>query len=227
MNPSETALLYGVAGTFDRWDGQGFAYFGHWHGSLDQWGGFGEVSHGQFRVRAIGLTAPAHRSGPVEYVSIPPLNTGSYRLGVAGTAFGLLRVTAGAPPAPIVTNPPTLTAHPVLVPPVVGEVGLVGFPPPTGVQTIDQVMQFNHDLVPTTALERLQGDTWVHISTLDVHPPLPPLIHPAEVAVTIPALSPGSYRLVRSSPTVGDVYRQIWVIEPPPAIGLGHASKGA
>jgi hypothetical protein len=222
MNPTDAALLFGVAGTFERWDGQGWAYVGDWHGNLDQWGGFGEVSHGSGAVPAIALAAPVHRAGPVEYVNIPSLSPGWYRLGVAGTAFGLLRVAAGAPPAPVVTNPPTLTADRVLVSPAGGDVGLVGFPPPTGVQTFDEVMQFNQNLAPATALERLQGDTWVHIASLNVHPAIPPLIHPAEAAVTVPATPPGSYRLVRSSPTLGDIYRQIWVIEPPPGIALGQ-----
>lgn len=224
MNPADRYLSYGVAGTFDHWDDHRWVSAGGWGGSLDFWGGFGGVSDGSGVVPDIGLGAAPHGVGTMEYLNIPSLEPGWYRLGVGSRAFGVFQVVAGAPPAPAVTNPPTLTAHSALLPPRGGQLRLVAFPPITGVQTSDQVMQFNQQLAPSATLERLEGPSWVEVATLRVHPATPPLRNTAEVAVTIPPLAPGSYRLIRASPSLGNLARQIWVIDPPRGIDLDPSS---
>lgn len=220
VNPTDTGLSYGVLGSFEQWNGDSWVSAGSWTGSLDQWGRFGGVSHNTSGVvPAIGLGAGAHGVGTVEYTNLPALSPGWYRFGV-GKAYGIVRVVAGAS-TPVLTNPATLTVVPELIPPTGSVLGLDGFPPNNGVQTLEQVSEFNEQLAPTVSLQRLEGTTWVPVATLTAAKPPPPYIeHPAGVAVTIPALPPGAYRLVRQSPTAGDLFRQFWVINPPAQVNL-------
>lgn len=221
LNPTGIALSYGVLGSLERWGGHGWVSIGTWGGNLDQWGGFGKVipESDSASALAIGLSAPVHGVGDVEYVAVPPLKQGWYRLGVDG-AFGVLRVDAGPSTAPDVTDPPTLTANPALLPASGGEVQIVGFPPPTGVQTLAGVMQFNQALAPSVILQRAEGSSWRAVATLHVHPPSQEG-YPAAAAVTIPSMPAGSYRLVRHSPSLGDLERQIWLLPKIPGVQLG------
>jgi hypothetical protein len=221
MNPTSSEITYGVPGSFDRWDGHGWVNAGGWGGSLDQWGGFGDVTHGSGGATlAIGFVAPPHQVGTVEYFTMPSLTPGWYRLGIVGKAFGIVQVAVGAT-APVLDNSPTLTVTPELLPTSGGVVGLDGFPPPAGVVTFDQVNQFNQQLAPSVILQKLQGTHWVDIGTLQAHRPPPPYIeHPSGVGLIIPPLAPGAYRLVRHSPTVGELSRQFWVIQPPAGVAL-------
>lgn len=220
MNPTDIGLSYGVIGSFEHWNGNAWVSVGSWTGSLDQWGRFGGVSHSTSEiVPAIGLGAGAHGVGTVEYTDLPSLAPGWYRLGV-GKAYGAVHVVAGAA-TPILTNPPTLTVNPELVATTGGVLGLDGFPPSNGVQTLAGVEQFNDQLSPSVDLQRLDGKTWVRVAGLTATKPPPSYIeHPAGVAVTIPALAPGAYRLLRHSPTAGDLVRQFWVINPPTGVDL-------
>lgn len=220
MNPTDTGMSYGVLGSFEHWNGNAWVSAGSWTGSLDQWGRFGSVSHSTSGlIPAIGLGAGAHGVGTVEYTNLPSLTPGWYRLGV-GKAYGAVHVVAGAP-TPVLTNPPTLTVNPELVATTGGVLGLDGFPPNNGVQTLAQVNQFNDQLAPSVVLQRLDGTTWVPVASLTATKPPPPYIeHPAGVAVTIPALAPGAYRLVRRSPTAGDLVRQFWVLNSPAGVNL-------
>jgi hypothetical protein len=220
MNPTDTGLSYGVIGSFEHWNGNAWVSAGSWTGSLDQWGRFGGVSHNTSGiVPAIGLGAGAQAVGTVEYTNLPSLTPGWYRLGV-GNAYGVVGVVPGAA-TPVLTNPPTLTVYPELVAPTGGVLGLDGFPPTNGVQTLAQVNQFNDQLSPTVDLQRLEGTTWVPVAALTAAKPPPPYIeHPAGVAVTVPVLAAGAYRLVRRSPTAGDLVRQFWVINPPAGVNL-------
>jgi hypothetical protein len=221
VNPTNTTLSWPGNGSLDRWNGQRWVTTATWTGSLDQWGGFGGLTHDSGGANTLLLlTADAHHVGAVQYLDMPSLKPGWYRLGVEGKAFAVLQVALGTT-APTLTNPPNLTVSPELLPISGGEVGLDGFPPNTGVVTYDQVKLFNEQLSPSVILQKLHGTAWVEIATLQAKEPPPSYIeHPAGVGVMIPPLGPGAYRLVRHSPTEGDLARQFWAIQPPASVAL-------
>lgn len=104
INPAGSSIDYGVLGSFERWNSKGWTRVGSWVTSLDHWGGFPTVAPEGQRVAipAIGLSAPAHVVGAVEYFSLPPLSEGVYRVSHSAAAFGIIRVTADTPrPVPI------------------------------------------------------------------------------------------------------------------------------
>jgi len=143
---------------------------------------------------------------------------GWYRVGYPGgrdhpAVYGVIHVSpSAARPVPI-DNPqsPTMVAYPTVMR-VSRDVGLVAFPPSHGVVTADDVRQFNQGLAPSVTIQNWDGDAWVALTTLLVHQAKPPLSNTEEVAVTLPTLSPGAYRIVRHSTTAGDLARVVWVV---------------
>jgi hypothetical protein len=220
INPTDADVRFGVSGIFDRWTGTAWTSSGIWTTSLDFWGGFGSISPPQTNVaiRAIGLTAPPHRAGPIEYFAVPPLSPGWYRVGHdkvhdGAPVYGVFRIATDAQPPVPIDNPSgaLLMARPSFVEPAGGEVGIVGFPALTGTQTSEGVHRFNQGLSSTCALQRWDGSEWVAVTTLVVRPATPPLDNEDQVAVAIPALESGAYRIVRHSDDAGDLARVIWV----------------
>jgi hypothetical protein len=218
VNTTGKTISYGVLGTFQRWTGTAWTSPQAWSTSLDQWGGFPVAGGSSVSVFAIGLGAPAHGVGPVQYFSVPALSEGWYRVGYPGgktqpVAYGIIRVTPSAPKPVPIDNPqsPSLIAYPTLVREG-QDVGLVGFPPNQGAQTANEVDEFNHGLSTGVAIQRWDGSAWVTFVTETVHQAKLPLSNTYEVAVTLPGLPSGTYRLVRHSATAGDVARVVWVV---------------
>lgn len=216
VNPTDRALTYGVMGYLDRWDGHGWVGAGQWSGALDFWGTFGNFAE-QVTIPAIGIGAAPHRLGPVEYLAVPALPSGWYRLGVQG-AYGLLQVAADAAAAIDITNPSALTASPTLIPTTGSDVRLGASPAP-GMRP-DTFAGVTKTLAPFVTLEGLEHGAWSEVSRLKVN------TGPADPAQTIrvPPLAAGWYRLTRVSPTLGALHRHIWTLEPPPGITLDRPS---
>jgi hypothetical protein len=99
VNPTESSIDYGALGSFERWNEEAWIRVGSWVTSLDHWGGFPTIApEGQgVAIPAIGISAPAHGIGAVEYFSLPPLPEGVYRVSHSAAAFGIIRVIADAP----------------------------------------------------------------------------------------------------------------------------------
>lgn len=220
VNFTGKAIGYGVLGTFQHWTGTGWSPDEAWVTSLDQWGGF-PAAGGSMKdaiIPLIGLSAPAHGVGGVQYFSLPALSKGWYRVGYPGgrdhpAVYGVIHVSpSAAKPVPI-DNPrsPTMVAYPTIMSGS-RDVGLVALPPSNGLVTADDVRQFNHGLAPSVTVQRWDGEAWVTLTTLTVHEANPPLSNTEEVAVTLPPLPSGAYRLVRHSRTAGDLARVVWVV---------------
>ncbi len=219
VNFTGRTINYGVLGTFQHWTGTAWSSDKAWTTSLDQWGGF-PVAGGSMKdaiIPLIGLAAPAHGVGGVQYFSLPALSKGWYRVGYPGgrdqpAVYGVIHVSpSAARPVPI-DNPqsPTMVAYPTIMR-ASGDVGLVAFPPSHGVVTADDLRQFTQGLAPSVTIQRWDG-AWVTLTNLMVHGAKPPLSSTAEVAVTLPHLPSGAYRLVRHSTTAGDLARVVWVV---------------
>lgn len=77
VNPSDSLFHYGVAGTVERAEADGWTPAGSFASSQAGWGRFGRlVAPGQrMMVRAIGLGAPAGGVGEAEYIRLGELTT--------------------------------------------------------------------------------------------------------------------------------------------------------
>jgi RNA polymerase sigma factor (sigma-70 family) len=222
VNPSAAKLLYGVGGVFQRWTGTTWASAGYWSVSLPDWGGFGGITTKSRAVVRIGLGVGPHSAGEAaEYFTVPSLSAGWYRVGYPATpsraaAFGVFEVSAtAARPAPI-DNPvgARLTAAPTLMSSGRREIQIVTSPAMPGTSKELVVRRFDHSLAATIDLQRWDRDHWEQLGTLRVHPPSTAPTQAGAAAVTIPALSRGTYRLVRHSRSSGDLARVFWVTRP-------------
>lgn len=217
INPTEQKLRYGALGAFERWSGESWEPAGAWTMSLASWGGFGTIVQGEARVKMIGLGAPAHGLGQVEYFSLPPLPTGWYRVR-RHQAWGALEVVDGAPEPPTLDEQSStrgsVTVRPPLFPPAGGVAHLTGQAPRRhGLTTIDDDRPFYRVFEGPVALERWENGDWRTVTTLQTEDPPEPFGLGDKVTVVIPELPVGTYRLVRHHRSVGDLYRVIWITD--------------
>jgi hypothetical protein len=214
VNPTESSIHYGVSGTFEHWSEGGWTRAGSWVTSLDHWGGFPVITPEGQRVAipAIGLSAPTHGIGTVEYFSLPPLSEGLYRISHSAAAFGIIRVVADAPrPVPIDNpHPPILLAQPTLMQ-YSQEVHVAAIPSIAGVRTREDTLQFNRELAPSVGLYQWKRESWVFMTMLAVDDSQPQQGFTGEVLVTLPELPTGAYRLVRQSASHVPLARVLWV----------------
>jgi hypothetical protein len=207
INPTDQKLRYGVLGAFERWSGTKWEPAGAWTTSLASWGGFGTIAQGEARVHMIGLSAPAHGLGQVEYFSLPPLPIGWYRVR-RRQAWGAMEVVDSAAAPPTLDEQSgtrgSVTVRPPLFPPAGGVAHLSGYGPFEG----------------PAALEGWENGGWHTVTALQTENPLRSSDHgnvqpsaPGDVTVVIPELPIGTYRLVRHHQAVGDLYRVIWITD--------------
>jgi hypothetical protein len=91
----------GVDGELERLEGSAWTSVGQFGASLDFWGGFGSVvgPGEELAIPAIGLTVPERGVGALEFLMIPKLEPGRYRLR-SGSVTGEFDVRIDAPPPP-------------------------------------------------------------------------------------------------------------------------------
>jgi hypothetical protein len=224
INPTGQDLRHGVFGAFERWSGAKWEPAGAWTTSLASWGGFGTIAQGEARVHMIGLSAPAHGLGQVEYFSLPPLPIGWYRVR-RRQAWGALEVVDRAAAPPTLDEQSgtrgSVTVRPPLLPPAGGVAHLsVQAPRRQGLTTIDDDRPFYRGFEGPAVLEGWENGGWHTVTALQTENPLRSSDHgnvrpsaPGDVTVVIPELPIGTYRLVRHHQAVGDLYRVIWITD--------------
>lgn len=217
-NPTESPIMYGVLGTFEHWRRGKWTRAGSWVTSLDHWGNFPEIAPDgrPVVVPAIGLGAPGHGLGPVEYFSLPPLAEGWYRVSHSTESpapYAVIEVvSSNAPKLVPIDNPhpPTLLAQPAVMQHS-QELRIAALPPSGGVITREDVLAFNRELAPSVGLHHWNGDGWAFTTMLAVDVSQPQQRYTGEVIVTLPELPTGAYRLVRQSASDGPLARVLWV----------------
>jgi hypothetical protein len=215
VNPTATAIGYGVAGKVERWSGTGWDIANSWASSLDFWGGFGSFANPNedFAVPAIGLNASAGGAGAIEFVRVPPLEPGFYRLSHDGVG-GILTIAEGAPePPPLQGQVPSaiglMNVSPALVAPAGGPIVVSAEPISIdGSQSRDNIDAFQKSLEPGARIERWDGAAWQAVVAIDTLTAVPE--RPGAVSLTVPALPESMYRVVRHAPK-GDISREFWV----------------
>jgi hypothetical protein len=217
VNPTGSPICYGVSGIFEHWSEGTWIRAGSWVTSLDSWGGIPTIAPPDQKVviPAIGLNAPPHGVGAVEYFSFPPLSEGLYRVSHSPTSRegdGVIQVARGArQPVPIDNpRPPTLVVRPTLMPHS-QDVHVAALPSSTGLQHREDVLRFNRELARSVDLHQWNGETWTLLARLDVDDSQPQEGFTGEVVVTLPELSTGAFRLVRQSDSEGPLARVFWV----------------
>jgi hypothetical protein len=223
VNPTHSEIGYGVQWVAERWDGREWVPAGTWTFSLDQWGGLPLVggpvaTTSSLAVPAIRLVAGPNAVGPVQYFTMAPMSEGRYRVGFprnGGTGiFGEIRVVSDAPsPVPVENpRPPMLLVAPTIMRDS-REIRLYGLPENRdGHTSFDDVHRFNQDMATSIILQRWDGGGWDVVTRLPVGPVSEALHNPEEVAVSLPYLSTGAYRITRGSPS-GALARVIWIDE--------------
>ena len=213
VNTTGKGMSFGVLGTFERWTGIAWAPNGDWPTSLDQWGGFPVAGGANVGAKLINMGASAHGVGPVQYFSLPALSKGWYRVGYSfhyrPPVYGVVRVDPAAPKSVPIDNPgmPTLVAYPTLMR-TSRVIGLVALPSHGGAEEVE----FQQQLTTSVTIQRCESEGWMTLASREVHPANPPLANVHQVAVTLPDdLPSGAYRLLRHSPTAGDLARVVWI----------------
>ena len=232
VNVTEAPIQYGVLGTFEHWNDGQWARAGSWVTSLDHWGGSPEIvtDERQVFVPAIGLDAPGHALGPVEYFSLPPLAEGWYRVSHAAGAsapYAVIEVVhRNASKLMPIDNPhpPTLVAHPTVMRHS-GELRVAALPPQDGVISREDVLRFNRELARSAGLFHWNGEGWTFITMLAVDDSQPQQGYSGEVIVTLPELPPGAYRIVRQSASNGPLARVLWIDSALPSGGHQSANQ--
>jgi hypothetical protein len=214
VNPTGQSVVYGVSGTFERWNGTVWVSGGYWDTTIAGLVGFGSITSRQPVAVSVGLSASAHGVGTVEYFSVPPLPQGWYRVahtgaGDARVASGILHVTATAPPPTPISDPapPTLRATPALLPLSGGAVRLqrVVSPGSNPAPLFPQLIQ-------RVAFERWTGHVWDPVAILPAEPtPAAPATAISEVTVTVPSEPVGAYRVVANETSGPPVATAIWI----------------
>lgn len=215
VNRSEQPQTFGLGGQVEHWDGDGWQPFGAFAGALVFYGGPGQFvgPDEELAVPDIGLVAPPGAAGPPEFVMVPALEAGWYRLSRDGaTIAGILQIDdAPGDRGPELVGPGN----------VVLEVPAALLPPEQPRQVRPVVTRGSPDQAPMDgtfpAEIRLEGwntSQWRLLAELpvDFEPP-PPHANVREVAVDLPPLPSGAYRLVWVSSQIGEVPGHFWVTE--------------
>jgi hypothetical protein len=199
----------GVDGELERLEGSAWTSVGQFGASLDFWGGFGSVvgPGEELAIPAIGLTVPERGVGALEFLMIPKLEPGRYRLR-SGSVTGEFDVRIDAPPPPRLASQERgglglLTVSPALVSTQGGPIILTA---DVG-SSIDELTTFTAELGPDADVDQWTGGAWQPRGTFRVTPA--PVSNLAAVAITLPRLPEGMYRVVRHHPR-GDLTREFW-----------------
>lgn len=232
VNPSDRPFHYGVAGTVDRADADGWTPVGGFASSLGGWGGFGRLTAPGKRmfVPAIGLGAPADAVGEAEYISLGELPVGHYRLShrespsqgdaPQRSATGTFAVTETMDDLVIVNGPHpsrrnqpggpigVLLVRPILVPltgaMITVQVHLLGS------STADSRRAFERELGGDLVGRPWTGQEWGEPSFA-----VPTVVRPVpgfdttETVAELPAMDEGPYQLARQH-SGGEVSRVVW-----------------
>jgi hypothetical protein len=218
INRGGAVATFGVAATVERWDGGAWEPHRQLVMCLDHWHCTATMADldTELAVPGIGLSATVERPGPVERFSTGGVDVGWYRISQTANegivAAGVIEVVGGAaPPAPLVpVDEPSISLSPAVVPPAGGPVTLFPLvPAPSGVQSAADVELAVAGLSEDAAIERWDGGAWVPAGELALHPSEPSQAG-VERSATLPALTDGEYRLVRSGPA-GDHTGRFWV----------------
>lgn len=221
---SPTAVTSGgVSGVLERLDGSTWKTVGPFGASLDFWGGFGTVvgPNDQLAVPAIGLGAPAQGVGALEFVKLATLEPGRYRLR-SGEVTGEFDVRSDAPALLPLKGQERggvglLTVSPALVPTSGGPITIT-----TNVgSSVDELNAFTRELGAEADVEQWTDAGWRPQHTYPVTPT--PISNSSSVAITLPALAEGMYRVVRHHPR-GDLTREFWVTTELDAVAAKNTS---
>ncbi|MDQ3974449.1 MAG: hypothetical protein M3276_08990, partial [Actinomycetota bacterium] len=223
VNHDGAEFAYGVGGSFDRWDGGEWQPHRRFVSSLTGWSRAGSVYDpgDPIGIPDIGLVAAAGQTGSLEWLQLPRLEPGWYRLTHNSSdsdrvAAGIIEVSAQPGTlAPDLTGPgeqPILGVQPFLLPAGQHEIRVVATAP--SINTADQAAAFDATLAPTVALQHWVDGGWETLTVLPVDTsPQPPVRNTKEVAVTLPALDTGAYRLLRDSTAVAPLPGHLWVTD--------------
>jgi hypothetical protein len=213
----------GVAGTLERLEGSQWKIAGQFGASLDFWGGFGSVvgPGDELAVPAIGLSAPAEGVGVLEFVMLPKLEPGRYRLR-SGEVTGEFDVRSDAPALPPLKGQERgglglLAVSPALMSTTGGPITIT----PNVGSSIEELNEFTRDLGSEADVERWTDTGWRPEHTYPVTPA--PISNSSSVAITLPALAEGMYRVVRHHPR-GDLSREFWVTSELDAVAANNTS---
>jgi hypothetical protein len=215
-NPTSTQFMGGVSGKVDRWTGSSWTPYRNFSGSLDFWGGAGQLYKldEDFGVRAIGLQTQAHGYGTVLWVRATGLPPGFYRFTQDGVrahdAGGILEIRANGPAAPQLrpTAPAILGVGNILA----GKATELR-PSPTVLD--DQGKNDVGSLQGPATIERFDGTSWQPVTSVPAND------HPAstvgnvnEFVVQLPPLPAGVYRMTRDTTKAGAITGVFWVLQP-------------
>jgi hypothetical protein len=211
VNPLDTHLTYGVAGSLDRWDGNGWRPFRRFAGNPDFWGGTGRLFEAAetVAVRGVGVSAPSRGCGGALWVMVGPLDEGFYRFELAD-ALGILQIGAGLTAPAIVRQAgsaaslalaaevPAATAVPVQVNPIV----------PT-LDDIEARSRALGDLVGPVSIDRLDEGRWTRVLSVQVNSDR---VVDRSFRLELPAMPEGVYRISRLSSGLGVLHGVFWVL---------------
>jgi hypothetical protein len=213
----------GVAGVLERLDGSTWKTVGQFGASLDFWGGFGSVvgPNDEMAVPAIGLPVPEQGVGALEFIKLATLEPGRYRLR-SGEVTGEFDVRSDAPALPPLKGQESgglglLAVSPALMPTSGGPITIT---PNVGSST-EELNAFSRDLGPEADVERWTDTGWRPEHTYPVTPA--PISNVSSVAITLPGLPEGMYRVVRHHPR-GDLSREFWVTSELDAVAANTTS---
>jgi hypothetical protein len=213
----------GVSGTLERLDRSQWKIVGQFGASLDFWGGFGSVvgPDDELAVPAIGISAPAQGVGSLEFVTLPTLEPGRYRLR-SGEVTGEFDVRSDAPALPPLKGQERgglglLGVSPALMPTTGGPIMIT----PNVGSSMEELNEFIRDLSAEADVERWTDTGWRPEHTYPVTPA--PISNSSSVAITLPGLPEGMYRVVRHHPR-GDLTREFWVTSELDAVAANTTS---
>jgi hypothetical protein len=222
-NDGGAEQMYGVSGSIERWNGERWETHRLFGSALRFWHSLGTtvVPGEELAVPDIGLIASPGAFGPVEWLTIPPLEPGWYRLARSTNAdlpvsgrFEVVddavdQIDFGAADAPALDlNPAVVTAGTTTF--------AVNVTHPS-IGTLEALIAYHAGLARGGTVERWDGTTWTVAgnATFDTGPAE---LGGFDETVTVPAdLTPGVYRITRSHTDGTTLTGELFVAAGPPA----------
>ncbi len=225
LNFSSNEFRYSLQGSVEFAGAEGWAGFARFGSTLDQSGLVGEVQpHRKLARRLIAVVAPSLGTGPIEFVRIPELPIGRYRLShcdvseVSGLcASGEFVLGDGMPlPGPVGKGRAAgawLCTEPTVVPNGnTNEVTIRAFASGDDMGNSSYAPLDGH-FRDTVDLEEWHETGWTRVNgPLTVAGLVDACFGSRRETVTIPRLPEGTYRLLRNHAELGDLEGVFWVI---------------
>lgn len=217
VNPTDTVFeTYGVLGTVERWTSDGWEDAGRFVAATGDVPG-GRVVPGDetVDVPAIGFATDPRSGGRLENVAVDGLDAGWYRFGHetdGRVAYGQVHVVDGGVPSP----EPVPPASPVRLD--MATVVVAGAATTTSARltvpaasSVEEAAAVRGEVGREATVERWDGEGW---EPDDDAGPVPLRVEgvAGDVEADLPALAPGTYRLVVRTSTQRQVWAPFWVL---------------